>query len=95
MGDLSLIRNVVARYQAKLAFKYVPKETKAHKVERVTQYIKDATGLSSGMSEAIADAFVRGRDVPRLAVPKNWPIDGGVIEGPKGNLPLEGLHSLN
>jgi hypothetical protein len=77
------------------AFKYVPKETKAHKVERFTQYIKDATGLTTGMSEAIADAFVRGRDVIRLAIPKSWPIDGGVIEGPKGNLSLDALHSLN
>jgi hypothetical protein len=77
------------------AFKYVPKETKAHKVERVTQYIKDVTGLTIGMSEDIADAFVRGRDVPRLAIPKSWPIDSGVIEGPKGSLPLESLNSLN
>jgi hypothetical protein len=77
------------------AFKYVPKETKAHKVERVTQYIKDVTGLTIGMSEAIADAFVRGRDVPKLAIPKSWPIDRGVIEGPKGQLPLESLNSLN
>jgi hypothetical protein len=77
------------------AFKYVPKETKAHKVERMTQYIKDATGLTIGMSEAIADAFVRGRDVLRLAIPKSWPIDSGIIEGPKGNLPLDALHSLN
>jgi hypothetical protein len=77
------------------SFKYIPKETKAHKVERVTQYIKDVTGLTIGMSEAIADAFVRGRDVPRLAIPKSWPIDGGIIEGPKGKLPLNALQSLN
>lgn len=79
-----LTPKVAERY----AFKYVPKETKEHKVEQVTKAIRDATGLSKGMSESIADAYVRGREVERLALQKNWPIENGVIVGPNGQLPL-------
>jgi hypothetical protein len=75
----------------RVAFKYVPKETKEHKVERMTKVIRDATGLSKSMSEAIADAFVRGREVERLALQKNWPISNGQIQGPSGALDLASL----
>ena len=76
------------------AFKYVPKETKGHKAERVSDHIRKVTGLPPGLSDSIADAFVRGRDVNMLAVPKSWPIDRGVIEGPKGNLSLDSLQDF-
>jgi hypothetical protein len=76
------------------AFKYVPKETKQHKAERVSQYIRDVTGLQKGTAYAIADAFVRGRDVNRLSVPKGWPVEEGVITGPNGSMPIFALQSL-
>jgi hypothetical protein len=76
---------------AHLAFKYQPKETKQHKAERVGESIREATGISKGIAHAIADAFVRGRDVSALSVQKNWPIEQGVITGPKGNMSVSEL----
>jgi len=70
---------------AKIAFKYEQKEKKEHKVERLTKQLRDATGLSKGQAEAICDAFVRGRDVNRLAVQKNWPVEDGIVTGPNGS----------
>ena len=61
-----LTRRVVARFLE--AFKYEMKEKKEHKVERFLRAIRDATGISKGQAEAIADAFVRGREVERLAM---------------------------
>ena len=75
-----LTKRVVARF----SFKYEPKETKQHRVEKLRDTIRDATGLSKGMSEAIADAIVRGREVDRLALQKGWPIEHGLITGPSG-----------
>jgi hypothetical protein len=72
----------------RVASKFHPKETKAHKVDKMAEVIRSSTGLSKGMSEAIADAIVRGREVERLALQKNWPIVEGTIEGPKGTIPL-------
>lgn len=82
-----LARRVALRW----AFKFVPKEKKEHKVERVRDAIRDGTGLSKSQSEAIADAYVRGRDVERLALQKNWPVENGVITGPNGTLELSAL----
>ena len=82
-----LARRVALRW----AFKYVPKEKKEHKVERVRDVIREQTGLSKGQSEAIADAYVRGRDVERLAIQKSWPIEDGVIKGPSGSVELTAL----
>lgn len=48
--------------------------------------IRDGTGLGRGVSEDIADALVRGRQVESLALQKNWPLDSGVIMGPQGDL---------
>lgn len=79
------------RVAARVAFRYGPKETKQHKVENLMKIIRDATGLSKGMSEQIADAYVRGREVERLAVQKNWPIENGVIVGPGGQLAIASL----
>lgn len=76
-----------------LGFKYEPKETKQHKVEKLQRAMRDATGLSGGMSEAIADAWVRGREVDRLALQKNWPVENGVVEGPKGTFDLKTLNA--
>jgi hypothetical protein len=79
------------RVAERWAFKYQPKETKEHRVERTMKTIRDATGLSRGMSEAIADAIVRGREVERLALQKSWPIEGGRIVGPSGSIELSTL----
>lgn len=81
---------VAARYMR--AFKYGPKETKQHRVDKLADTIRDATGVSRGIAEAIADAIIRGRDWLSLRFPKNWPIDdAGVLEGPRGTLNLNGL----
>ena len=79
------------RVAARVAFKYEPKEKKEHKVERLMKILRDATGLSKGQSLAICDAFVRGREVDRLALQKGWPITDGVVEGPSGTMRLEDL----
>lgn len=79
---------VVRRY---LSFKYVPKETKEHKIEKVRDLIRQHTGLSKTQAEAIADAHVRGREVERLALQKSWPIEHGSIHGPAGSLELSKL----
>lgn len=96
--DTDLIQRVASRYQTVstdlMSFKYKPKETKQHKAERTGEYIRDVTGLQKGTALAIADAFVRGRDVGLLATPKDWPIENGVIRGPKGEMPVSGLASL-
>lgn len=67
------------------------KETKETKVERVKKIIRDATGLSGGKSEQIADAIVRGREVERLAIQKGWPIEDGVIHGDGGSIALSDI----
>lgn len=82
-----LVRRVALRW----AFKYVPKETKQHKVDRIMKMIRDETGLSKGLSEQIADAYVRGRNLEQLALQKNWPIQHGAVEGPNGKLELSKL----
>lgn len=74
-----------------MAFKYEYKETKANKVDRLSKQIREATGLSRGQAEAIADAIVRGRSVDQLALQKGWPVQDGVLEGPKGSLDLKEL----
>lgn len=84
-----LARRVANRFLR--SFKYVPKETKEHKVERVRDLIRQHTGLSKSMAEAIADAHVRGREVERLALQKSWPIESGAIHGPHGTFELSKL----
>jgi len=91
--DVLMARRVASRF--KESFKYEQKETKEHKVERISKKIRDATGLSKGVSEAIADAFVRGREVARLAIQKGWPLDGDIIEGPTGTLSLEAIKTAS
>lgn len=74
--------NVVRRF---LAFKFQPKETKQHRVERLRDEIREQTGISKGQAEDIADAIIRKRDLAALGRQKNWPVnDQGLIEGPKG-----------
>lgn len=91
MDTAVIARRVVARYLAAKPYTK-DKETKEHKAEKLAGRIRDATGLSKGISEAIADAIVRGREVLRLAIQKSWPIsEDGVIEGPKGTLELSAL----
>jgi len=82
-------QNVVRRY---LAFKYQPKETKKHKVDRLMEHLRKTTGVSKTLAKEVADAVVRGRDLPRLAVQKGWPVDEDHnLVGPQGKAPLMGL----
>lgn len=67
----------------------MPKETKKSKAERLTKFIRDKTGLSGGVAKEIADAIVRGRNLEALALQKNLPVDGGTVEGPKGNISVD------
>jgi hypothetical protein len=98
-SDLDIIQRVASRYRQAvstehMSFKYEPKETKQHKAELVGDSIRETTGLQKGTAFAIADAFVRGRDVDALSVQKDWPIERGVINGPKGEMPVSELGSL-
>jgi len=73
---------VVRRF---LGFKYQPKETKQHKVEKLRDAIREATGISKSQAESIADSILRKRDLAALAVQKGWPVnEDGLIEGPSG-----------
>lgn len=76
------------------AFRYVPKEKKKSKVERLWKYIRDETGLSKSTAEDIANALVRsGRDIEMLAFKKDWPIESGIITGPSGMLEVSEVRS--
>jgi hypothetical protein len=75
----------------RVAFKYIPKEKKQHRVDRLMKVIRDATGISRGMAEDIADAVVRGRDLDALALQKNWPVEDGTLTGPNGSVDLKSL----
>jgi hypothetical protein len=83
-----LASNVLRRF---LAFKYKPKESKQSKVDRLMRLIREKTGISRGQAEDIADAIIRNRELDRLALQKNWPMYGGVIEGPSGTLSVEDI----
>jgi hypothetical protein len=82
---------IARRVALRWAFKFVPKETKQHKIEKVRDLIRKDTGLSKTQAEAIADAFVRGRNMEQLALQKSWPIENGAIQGPTGTLDLSKL----
>jgi len=82
---------VARRVALRWAYKYVPKETKQHKVERVRELIKQHTGLSKSQAEVIADAYIRGRNIEQLALQKSWPVENGKIKGPAGELALDML----
>ena len=83
--DQAMAQRVATRW----AFKYVPKEKKKSKVDRLTKLIREKTGLGRGTAEDIADAVVRGRNTDALAVQKKWPVEDGEIEGPKGTLSIQ------
>jgi len=65
--------------------------SKQTRVRDLQTLIHDSTGVSRGVSGQIAEAFVRGRDVERLAHQKGWPISDGVVEGPDGQMSLADL----
>ncbi len=69
-------------------YSYKQKETKEHRVDRLKKVLREATGLSGGVSEQIADAYVRGREVERLALQKGWPVEDGVVTGDSGQYDL-------
>lgn len=75
----------------RVAFRYIPKEKKQTRVDRLMKVIRDATGVSKGMAEDIADAVVRGRDLDALALQKSWPVEDGTLKGPSGELSLSTL----
>jgi len=78
-------RYVAKRVAERFALKFVPKETKESKVERLSKFIREKTGLSGSMAKSIADTLVRsGRDIEGLAAQKGWPIEDGIITGPDG-----------
>ena len=81
------------RVARRFAFKYKPKEKKKSKVERLTKFIREKTGLGRGQAQDIADAIVRGRDLSALAVQKGWPVEDGAIEGSKGSVKLDAVKS--
>lgn len=85
--DRAMAQQVAARF----AFKYVPKEKKQHKVERLAKLIRDKTGLSRGVAEDIVDAIIRKRDIEGLSRQKKWPIEEGEIVGSKGRLTLRAV----
>ncbi len=73
---------VVSRF---LSGKFEYKETKQHKVEKIRDAIRAATGIMKGIAEDIADAIVRKRDLDALGRQKSWPVnEAGVVVGPKG-----------
>lgn len=86
----TIAERVVRRF---IALKYVPKETKKSKAERLTKFIREKTGLSKSQAEAIADAIVRGRNLEALALQKDLPVEGDTIEGPSGNLSVNKVKS--
>lgn len=86
----SIAERVARRFNA---FKFEPKEKKQSKVDRIMRVIREKTGVSRGVAEDIADALVRGRDVPRLAIQKGWPIEEGSIIGPEGTLDVAELRA--
>lgn len=74
----------------RVAFKY--KEKKQNRADRLAKEIREKTGVSKSLADDVADAIVRGRDVKRLAMQKNWPLDeNGHLEGPKGSVDLDEL----
>lgn len=78
-------RYMAQRVATRFALKFVPKETKQTKVDRLTKFIREKTELSGGMAKDIADTIVRSsRNIEDLAANKGWPIERGVITGPDG-----------
>ena len=80
---MSLPDRIVRRF---LAFKYQTKESKKNKIDRLAKLIRERTGISKGLAEDIADAVIRKRDLPRLALQKGWPLEDGEITGSRGSL---------
>lgn len=79
-----MAQRVAARFLE--SFKYKPKEKKKSKVDRLTKLIRDKTGIGRGTASDIADAVVRNRDIGALSRQKDWPVNDGTIEGPKGTM---------
>ena len=89
-------KRVVGRYfLAREAFKYEPKESKRTKLERLRKFITKATGIGRKVAEDIADAILRNRDLLRLSVQKNWPMnEEGFIEGVHGALHINEIRAI-
>lgn len=85
---------LASRIAKRFGFKFEPKESKQSKIDRLMRVIRDETGVSRGVATDIADALVRGRDVPGLALQKGWPIEDGAVAGPQGTLDLSKLKSM-
>ena len=99
MGMETIVARVVRRF---VALKYVPKEKKKSKVERISKFIREKTGLSNSLADKVADALMGNRDILDLARQKGLPVkeeevevsDGefetkAMIKGPKGSVSVE------
>jgi hypothetical protein len=82
------------RILKRFSLKYIPKETKRSKVDRLAKIIREATGISKSQAVDIAEAVVRKRDLEALTLQKGLPIEDGIIVGPKGLLPVEKILTL-
>lgn len=90
--DLIRENSFVRAGRAKIDFSKIPS---IRKLSRLAQAIQVKTGISSGKSEDIAEAVIRGRDVRSLAVQKSWPTNAaGDIEGPKGTMSFSEVEKL-
>ena len=96
-GDESFdaLTRIVDTMATRVAFRYIDKETKQSQVTRLARLIREATGISKGKSEEIADAIYRKRDLEALALQKSWPVnEQGDIEGPRGSLSFDDARNL-
>lgn len=88
MSNKSLALRVARRF---MAYQYKPKEKKRSKIERLGKLIRDKTGIGRGTAEDIADAIIRNRSIPQLSLQKDWPVEDGTIQGPKGSLTISAV----
>jgi len=72
----------------------LPKRKKDSLKAEMAEVIRKITGLSLSVSGKIADAVVRKRDLDRLALQQDWPVEDGQLTGDKGSIALDLLPSL-
>ena len=90
MTDREIAIRVAARFMAEF------KEKPQTKKNRITDKIREMTGVSVGIAKDIADKLVAKKgdlqEILRLAIQKGWPVnDEGIIEGSKGSLDLTSI----
>ncbi len=55
------------------------KEKKSGIAERMSLILREHMGMGRGLAADVADALVRGRDLPALARQKGWDLDGTAL----------------